>query len=159
LKIIVGAAAAALALTSCVQSSAMRVSKNEIIIQTSAESMCGSTGALKAAEKSAAVETIKAGYDRYVITSASAANNTYATQMPGTYSTHGSVNSYGRFATVNAITTYTPGPTIYGGSHDQAIGVRMFKEGEPGAANAVSARETLGPKWETMVKGGVRICN
>lgn len=159
MKTILVAGAAALMLTSCVQSSAMRVSQNEVIIQTSAESMCGSTGALKAAEKSAAVETIKAGYDRYIITSASAANNTYATQMPGRYNTYGTVNSYGSFGTLNATTTYTPGPTIYGGSHDQAIGVRMFKDGEPGAANAVSARETLGPKWETMVKGGVRICN
>lgn len=69
------------------------------------------------------------------------------------------MNSYGNFGTVNATTTYTPGPVVYSGSHDQAIEVRMFKEGEPGSAQALSARETLGPKWAVIVKDGVNICN
>ncbi|MBA4785396.1 MAG: hypothetical protein H2046_06485 [Rhizobiales bacterium] len=159
MRMIIAAVTAALTLTSCVQSSAMRVSQNEAIIQTSAEAMCGATGALKAAEKQAAIETIKAGYDRYIITAASSANNVHATQMPGTYNTYGRVSSYGGFGTVNATTTYTPGPIIYGGSHDQAVGVRMFAEGEPGASNAISARETLGPKWATIARDGVRLCN
>jgi hypothetical protein len=152
-------AAIALLLTSCVQSSAIRVSKNQMIIQTSAEPMCGSVGAAKAAQKQAAVETIKAGYDRYIITSAAAANNVTASQMPGHYNTYGTVNSYGGFGTVNATTTYTPGPIIYGGSHDQSIGVVMFKEGEPGSDQAISAREVLGPKWAVIVKDGVNLCN
>lgn len=95
MRMIIAAVTAALTLTSCVQSSAMRVSQNEAIIQTSAEAMCGATGALKAAEKQAAIETIKAGYDRYIITAASSANNVHATQMPGTYNTYGRVSSYG----------------------------------------------------------------
>lgn len=159
LKVAVVAAAAGLLLSSCVQSSTMRVSKNQIIIQTSAEPMCGSVGAARAAQKQAAVETIRAGYDRYVITSAAAANNVTATQMPGRYQTYGTVNSYGGFGTVNATTTYTPGPMIYGGSHDQSIGVVMFKNGETGSDQAISAREVLGPKWAVIVKDGVNLCN
>ncbi|QKK33041.1 hypothetical protein FE844_025815 (plasmid) [Rhizobium indicum] len=155
----VAVSAFAVLLSSCVQSSTMRVSKNQMIIQTSEEPMCGSVGAAKAAQKQAAVETIKAGYDRYIITSAAAASNVTATQMPGHYNTYGAINSYGGYGTVNATTTYTPGPIIYGGSHDQSIGVVMFKDGEPGSNQAVSAREVLGPKWAVIVKDGVNLCN
>ncbi len=159
LKQAVALAAIAALSCSCVQSSTMRVSKNQMIIQTSAEPMCGSVGAAKAAQKQAAVETIKAGYDRYIISSAAAADNVTATQMPGHYNTYGTVNSYGGFGTINATTTYTPGPVIYGGSHDQSIGIVMFKEGEAGADQAISAREILGPKWAVIVKDGVNLCN
>ena len=158
-KTSIAVAAFAALLSSCVQSSTMRVSKNQMIIQTSAEAMCGSVGAARAAQKQAAVETIKAGYDRYIITSAAAANNVTATQMPGQYNTYGTINSYGHYGTVNATTTYTPGPIIYGGSHDQSIGVIMFKDGEPGSNQAISAREVLGPKWAVIVKDGVNLCN
>lgn len=146
------------AATGCVQSNAMRVSQNETIIQTSAAPICGGVGAARAAQKLAAVETIKAGYDRYVIVSAASANNVRTTQMPGSYQTYGTINSYGNYGTVNATTTYTPGPIIHSGTHDQSIGVRMFREGEPGAGQALSARETLGPKWEKIVTGGVLTC-
>ncbi|MBB3963529.1 hypothetical protein [Rhizobium metallidurans] len=158
-KTTIAASALAVLLSSCVQSSTMRVSRNQMIIQTSAEPMCGSVGAAKAAQKQAAVETIKAGYDRYIITSAAAANNVTATQMPGNYDTYGTINSYGGYGTVNATTTYTPGPIIYGGSHDQSIGIVMFKDGEPGSSQAISARDVLGPKWAAIVKDGVNLCN
>ncbi len=158
-KTTIAASALAVLLSSCVQSSTMRVSRNQMIIQTSAEPMCGSVGAAKAAQKQAAVETIKAGYDRYIITSAAAANNVTATQMPGNYNTYGTINSYGGYGTVNATTTYTPGPIIYGGSHDQSIGIVMFKDGEPGSSQAISARDILGPKWAVIVKDGVNLCN
>ena len=158
-KATIAAMSAAVVLSSCVQSNAMRVSQNQVIIQTSAAPVCGNIGAAKAAQKQAAIETIKAGYDRYIITSAAAANNVTASRMPGTYQTYGTVNSYGSYGTVNTTTTYTPGPVIYRGTHDQSIGVRMFKQGEPGSQQALSAREILGPKWAIIVKDGVNICN
>jgi len=34
------------------------------------------------------------------------------------------------------------------GSHDQGLIVKMFKDGDPKGANAISARATLGPKWQ-----------
>jgi len=159
LKTFVTLTAMGFALSSCVQSNAMRVSQNAVIIQTSAAPVCGNIGAAKVAQKQAAIETIKAGYDSYIITSAAAANNVTASQMPGTYQTYGTVNSYGGYGSVNATTTYTPGPVIYSGTHDQSIGVRMFKQGEPGSGQAVSARDVLGPKWAVIVKDGVNLCN
>jgi hypothetical protein len=30
----------------------------------------------------------------------------------------------------------------------------MFRDGDPGANQALSARDTLGPKWPEIIKGG-----
>lgn len=156
LSVVIVALCAAVA--GCVQSNAMRVSQNEVIIQTSAAPICGGIGAARAAQKQAAIETIRAGYDRYIIVSAASANNVHATQMPGSYQTYGTMNSYGGYGTLNATTTYTPGPVVYSGTHDQSVGVRMFRNGEAGSQQALSARDTLGPKWEKIAKEGVLTC-
>jgi hypothetical protein len=136
----------------------MRVSQNEAIVQVSAAPICGGIGAAKVAQKQAAIETLKSGFDRYVVLGAQAGSNVRATQMPGTYNTYGNVNSYGGYGSFNATTTYTPGATIYSGTHDQSIAIRMFKEGEPGSTQALSAREMLGKDWEKQVKNGVHSC-
>lgn len=149
---------ACLLLAGCANSSVIRVSENSAIIKTSAAPICGGTGAAKVAQKQAAIETIKAGYDRYVIVAAQSSNNVHAIQTPGSYQTYGTVNTYGNYGTVNATTTYTPGPIVYDGTHDQAFGIRMFKEGEVGSGQALSARGMLGPKWQEIVKNGVMTC-
>lgn len=148
----------AISVSGCTSSSAIRTSQNTAIIKTSAEPMCGSTGAAKVAEKQAAIETIKAGYDRYVITGSGASDNVSVTQMPGHYNTYGTANVYGGHGTYTATTTYQPGPTIVSGSYDQSFAIRMFRDGEPGASQALSAKQTLGPKWELLVKNGVNFC-
>jgi hypothetical protein len=130
-----------------------------MIIDAGAAPACGPGGAAKVAAKSAAVETIRAGYDRYIITGGSAQSNISTTQMPGTFNTVGtSTYRGGGFRTYNATTTYTPGPTIVSGSHDRQLGVVMFRNGEPGAENAIDARQTLGPEWADLVKSGVHTC-
>jgi hypothetical protein len=55
-------------------------------------------------------------------------------------------------------TTYVPGPTIVSGSHDRSLGVVMFRNGEPGAENALDARQALGAEWQEIVKLGVHTC-
>ena len=60
-----------------------------MIIDAGAAPACGSMGAAKVAQKSAAVETIRAGYDRYIITGGQAQNNVSVTQMPGQFQTSG----------------------------------------------------------------------
>lgn len=146
------------ALASCAASSTMRVSQNEMIIKTDAAPVCGSTGAARVAQKQAAIETIKAGYDRYVLVGQAANSNVNVTQMPGSYQTFGTAQMYGNTGTFQSNTVYNPGPTIVTGGHHQAIGVRMFREGEAGSQNAISARETLGPKWQEAVKKNVLTC-
>ena len=41
-----------------------------------------------------------------------------------------------------------------GGKHNQALVVKMFKDGDPRGANAISARGTLGRDWQEAVKEG-----
>lgn len=151
---VIAALALALVLGACARGQAVRTSANTMIVQTSAAAVCGGTGALAASQRLAAIETIRAGYDRYIITSGEAQNNVRVTQLPGTYNTEG---TYGR-GVMQATTTYQPGPTIVSGSHDQGLAVVMFHEGEPGAQQAVGAREVLGSGWEEKVKKGVNFC-
>lgn len=147
------------ALTACAGAQATRTSHNTMIIDAGAAPACGRSGAAKVAAKSAAVETIRAGYDKYIITGGSSQSNITTTQLPGQFNTVGTSSSYGGgFRTYSATTTYTPGPTIVSGSHDRQLGVIMFRNGEPGAEQAIDARETLGPEWQDTVRSGVHTC-
>ena len=129
-----------------------------MLIDAGAAPACGSAGAAKVAAKSAAVETIRAGYDRYIIVGAQSQNNVSVSQMPGQFHTFGTA-SYGHgFGSYNSTTTYTPGPTIVAGSHDRSLGVVMFRNGESGSENAIDARQALGPEWADIVKSGVHTC-
>lgn len=145
---------AALALAGCARSAAVRTSANTMIIQTGAAPVCGGAGALRVSQQLAAIETIKAGYDRYIINGGQSQNNVTATQLPGSYNT---TATYGG-GFYSGQTTYQPGPTIVRGSHDQGLSVVMFRDGDPGAAQAISAREMLGPEWPDKVKTGVHTC-
>ncbi len=81
------------------------------------------------------------------------------TVVPGSSQTFGTVNYGGGYGNFNATTVYQP-QFITTGTHDQALAIRMFKEGDPNGANAVPAREVLGPDWEAKVKeGAVRTCS
>jgi hypothetical protein len=146
----------ALLLSACARSTTLRTSADTAIVQTSAAPVCGGTGAATVAQKQAAIETIKAGYDRYMIVDTAAANNVGVAQLPGSYQTTGFVKG----GYVNATTTYRPGPTMVYGTHDQALAIRMFHDSDPGASRAVSARQVLGDKWQEAVKAGaVRTCS
>jgi hypothetical protein len=125
-----------------------------MIIQTGAAPVCGGAGALRVAQQLAAIETVRAGYDRYIITGGQAQNNVVVTEMPGSYNTRGTFNQ----GNYQATTTYQPAPAIVSGSHDQGLTVVVFRDGEPGAERAVSARETLGTDWQEKVKNGVHTC-
>jgi hypothetical protein len=145
-------------LAGCAKSETIRVSADSAIIQTSAAPACGSTGAAKVAQKQAAIETIKAGYDRYIIVGSQNANNVDTTVLPGSSRTSGNLTYGGGYGTYNETTTYTP-TVITSGTHDQAFAIRMFKDGDPNGANAIPARDILGPEWEALVKeGAVRTC-
>ena len=154
MRILYVALAGAIALAGCARSEAVRTSANTMIIQTGAAPVCGGTGALRVSQQLAAIETIKAGYDRYIISGGQAQNNVSVTQLPGSYNT---TATYGG-GFYQGRTTYQPGPTIVAGSHDQGLAVVMYREGDPGAQQAISARDMLGPEWPDKVKSGVHTC-
>lgn len=126
-------AAAAIVAASCTTSETVQTSKSTAIVQTSAAPVCGGGGAMKAGYKHAAIATINAGFDRFVITNGSSADNVRM--------------------------VYTGYGFAQAGSHDQAFNVKMFHEGESGSGDAISAREVLGPKWQEIVKKGIVTCS
>ena len=143
--------AAALALCGCAQSSTMPLSADTFQLLASAAPVCGTAGAQRVAVRRAAIETINRGFDKFVILNAAAANNVRVVgQTPVQAHTTGMV--YGN--TLTATTTYSGGYPIVAGTHDQGLVVKMFKNGDLRGANAISARDTLGPKWQEAVKEG-----
>ncbi len=154
----------ALALTGCAQSSVMDLDSNTIQITTEAAPVCGQGGAQQVAAKRAAYETLRRGYDKYVILGADYQNNVRVVgHTPITANTYGSgnINAYGNTATYNGqSTTYVNGgQPIIGGTHNQGLAVRLFRVGEPGSENAIDARQVLGPDWqEIMAKKPGQTC-
>jgi hypothetical protein len=148
----------------CASSSVMDVDANTMQISTSAAPACGAQGAQQVAVKRAAYETLRHGYDKYVILGGQAQNNVgvvgYTPVTANTYS-NGFLSGNGNSATYsgNSQTYFMGGSPIIGGTHDQQLGVRMFKADDPQAVNAIDARHTLGPDWKkVMVKGPGLTC-
>ncbi len=148
-----------LLLSGCASSSVMDLDRNTIEISTSAAPACGAQGAQQVAVKNAAIETLRRGYDRYIILGGQAENNVGVVGrtpvIANTYQ-NGTINAYGNTATYNgtANTYYSGGQPIIGGTHDQKIAVRMFRTDDPQGVNAVDARQVLGPDWQKAVKKG-----
>lgn len=151
-------AVCALVLGACASGKAIRTSSNTMIIQASAAPACRASGAADVAQQVAAIETIRAGYDAYVVVGADSQNNVVATRGPGTVSTSGQ-GTYGNGQVrYQETSTYNPGMPIIAGSHDSSLAIRMYRAGEPGYENAIPARDILGPDWEQKVKSGVSSC-
>jgi hypothetical protein len=115
----------AIILTGCASVSTIPLSTNAFQITTKAMSGCSAEQTQKVAFKRAAAETIKKGYDRFVVTDSQF--------RPLVYSGYG----------------------IYGGTSqisNQALSVTMFKDGDPEGSKAIAAREVLGAKWQDALK-------
>jgi hypothetical protein len=120
-------------------------------------------GAQKVAFQRAAAETIRRGYDRFVILGGDSQTDIRVIGYTPTqaYSTgSATATSYGNIVTArgNSSTTVYGGQPIYGGSHNQGLVVKMFREGDAAGANALSAREILGPEWQSAVNKNAWNC-
>lgn len=137
----------------------MPMAADTIHITTSAARFCGATGAQNVAVRRAAIETINRGYDRFIVLGAEASNDVRVVgQTPVVANTYGSANIYGSGGMYNvsgqSTTMYSGGAPIVAGHYAQGITIKMFKEGDPAGSNAVSARGTLGPDWQEIIKQG-----
>lgn len=153
-------------LAGCARTSVMPLSADTVQITVSAAPVCGAAGAQSVAVKQAAVETIRQGFDRFIIIGGQAQNNVGMAYLPPTQSTtYGSgtitTNPYSNSAFVSgsSTTTYSGGGPMYYGSHDQSLIVKMFKDTDPNAQNAISARTTLGEKWQEAVASKTNTCS
>lgn len=132
-------------LAACAETTTTQLASNVIRIDASAAPACGRTGAIKLVNKMAAVETLRLGYDKYIISNSRAQNNVRV--VGHTYNTTG---HFGH-GTFSANTYATP---IVGGSTDAAVIVAMYRAGDPQGRQAVDARTTLGPGWQEIVAEG-----
>lgn len=143
----------------CANSSVMDLDVNTIQISTSAAAVCGAQGAQQVASRRAAIETLRQGFDRYVILGGQAENNVRVigrTPVFANSHTSDSVNTFGNYGTYSGdtTTTFSGGEPIVGGSHDQSLAVRMFASGDPDGSGAIDARRVLGPDWQKAVAKG-----
>lgn len=120
-----------LLLAGCAETQIQPMSKDTFKVATSAAPACGPAGARNVAFKSAAVEVIRKGGDKFVI--------------QGDHSDSGlQGNIFAGFQQ----------------NYSQGMVVKMVPEGSPEAKNALSARETLGSSWQEIVaKGAPMTCS
>lgn len=100
------------------------MSQNSFQITTKASPECSADQTQKIAFKRAAAETIKKGYDSFVI-----GGTEFRPQQ--------SINFWNGSSTTLA---------------NQSLMVTMYRSGDPAATNALVARDILGPKWQEAVK-------
>lgn len=149
----------ALTVVGCTKTAITPVARNQALISTSAAPICGTTGAVQTANRMAAVATLRQGYERYIIVSGSAQNNTRLVSTGPTFAnTTGTFNRTGNTIYGNTNTVYGGNRVIVAGSNDAQMGVVMFNIGDQGYENALDARTTLGPEWEKTVKEGINTC-
>jgi hypothetical protein len=144
----------------CAGSTTMPISQDTVMITSRAAPMCGPEGAQRVAVKQASVETIRRGYDRFVIMDAATRSDVGVVgYTPVTAYTTGSATATG-YGTAygSSTTTITGGQPIIAGSHRQGLLVKMFKDGDPAGGNALSARAELGPKWQQVVQEDTVTC-
>jgi hypothetical protein len=145
----------------CAHSSTIPLSADTIRITTSAAPVCGATGAQSVAFRRAAIETINRGFDRFLVLGSDAQNNVRVvgtTPVTATTNIYATGNTFGNATDIQgtATTSYSGGQPIIAGSHDQFLIVKMFRETDAGAQNAISARTELGEKWPEIVKENAR---
>jgi hypothetical protein len=146
-------------LASCATTSVTPISRNQFIISTEAAPVCGRTGAATVAVKMAAVETLRRGYQRFVILGANSQNNVSTIRTGPTYATTtGYANTYGNTTYGNATTTFGGSQTILVGSNDADLNVLMINPGETGYEQGLDAKAELGPEWQELVTSGIQTC-
>ena len=111
----------------CASTSATSMSKDVVKIDVASAPVCrGKTNSMMM--QRAGIETIRRGYDKYILLD------------HGTGSVITGVNQYGQVSRAGK------GSVI----------VKMFKEGDPAGANALSARDLLGPNWQEIVNKKIK---
>lgn len=151
-------------LAACSHSSVLDLDANTVQVSANAAPICGAEGAQKVTTRLAAIETIKHGFDRYIVLGSQAGTTPqYAGTTPLVANSYGSgtVTTYGNTGTFQAQSTtqYSGGTPIILNRHNQALQVRMFKADDPQAVNALDAKRILGSDWRKLVaKGTVATC-
>lgn len=120
----------AIALAACSKTNVVPLSADSIRVAVDAIPACGSTGAQKLAVDTAAVATVRRGFDRFAIV------------------------SFSERSDASGVFT-SPGFAGIARRHRSAIQVKLFRHGAAGSEQTIDARLHLGPDWAKKVKNGV----
>lgn len=147
------------ALGGCASSSVMRYTSDTVAINTSAAPVCGEAGAQRVAVQRAAIETIRQGYDGYVVADANYENNVRVTNSGPTYAnttTNGSITTFGNsgYYSGQSRTTFGGNYPIISGRHHQQMIIKMMRRGDAMYDKAIDARGALGPDWKRLAENG-----
>ena len=136
--------AAVLFVSGCAGTSTIPLSQDSFQITANAAPICGPSGAQKVAVRQAAAETIRRGYDRFIITGGQASQSVVGV-------TPVVVQPLGGGGAI----AYGGAPLISSG---QGLVVKMFRDSDPAASNALSARAELGPNWQEIASKNTVTC-
>lgn len=147
----------------CANANVIPLAQDTIQITSSAAPVCGMTGAQNVASQRAAVETLRRGYDKYIIVGGQYNNNVGVVgYTPVVANTTGTATAYGNrnYATAygQSTTTFSGGQPIIAGAHNQGLVVKMFKADDQAATGALDARSELGPDWQDKVANNSLTC-
>lgn len=146
-------------LSGCASSSVTQLSRNTAVITTSAAPVCRTTGAAEVANQMAAIATIKAGYQRFVVGGFGTANNTRVVSSGPTYATTtGTFSRMGNTMYGTANTSYGGQSTYVTGSNNAEMRIIMLNPGDAGYEQGIDARSTLGSDWQKKVADGISNC-
>jgi len=146
---------AALLMVGCASSSTLPLADDVVKISARTAPVCGAESTQRIALQRAATETIKRGYDKFVIARADYDENRQVIgYTPVVANTTG---SYG-YGSYSANTYVTGGQPIIGGSNNSGLIVKMFRADDPESEKALPAREILGPDWEEKVSSETYTC-
>lgn len=120
----------ALILAACVETAVQPLTQSSFKIATEAEDMCGAKGTREIAFKTAAIEVIKRGGDRFIVVG----DQSRSTVDGGFFTGYGGFDTYG--------------------ANMQDMVIQIVGKGDPNYSNALSARQTLGPNWQEIVAKG-----
>lgn len=115
-------------LCACASVDTMPLSQDSFALTSTGLGGCGARGAERVAFQQAAATTLRKGYDRFVV-----AQNARDARLDSASS---------------MLWTAASGGMQFNHTYSQNMQVKMFREGDPAVANAISAREVLGPQWQ-----------
>jgi hypothetical protein len=146
-------------LAACASGSVTQLSRNTAVITTAAAPICRTTGAAEVANQMAAIATIKAGYQRFIVGGFGTANNTRVVATGPTFATTtGTFNRMGNTVYGTANTSYGGQSTYVTGSNNAEMQITMLNPGDAGYEQGIDARAALGPDWQKKVDGGINNC-
>lgn len=115
----------AVLLGACAQTQIQPMTRDTFKVATHAAPACGPSGARNVAFKSAAIEVIRRGGDKFAILGDQSDSGLQGDVFSG-----------------------------FQQNYSQGMVVKIIAEGSPEAKNALSARETLGAEWQEVVAKG-----